>query len=91
MAESFELGKAITPDVCKDMKISTRVPEVVRMKFFNYFSKLTPLELKSIVHQPKDFIKVNFSAYSKEKITIEPFQTRAAGSSRQKMTLIASI
>ena len=74
MAESFELGKAITPDVCKDMKISTRVPEVVRMKFFNYFSKLTPLELKSIVHQPKDFIKVNFSAYSKEEIIIEPFK-----------------
>ena len=48
-AEHFELGEAVTPDVCKDMKISTRVPEIVRLKFFNYFSKLTPFEIKSIV------------------------------------------
>ena len=58
MAEKFEFGEALTPDVCKDMNISTRVPELVRSKFFNYFSKLSPFQLKSIVHQPKDFIKV---------------------------------
>ena len=58
MAERFEFGKGITPDVCTDMHISTKVPEIVRMKFFNYFSKLTPSEMKSIVHQPRDLIKV---------------------------------
>ena len=58
MAEHFEFGEAITPDVCTDMHISTKVPELVRMKFFNYFSKLTSTELKSIAHQPKDLIKV---------------------------------
>ena len=67
MAEHFELGEAVTPDVCKDMEISTRVPEIVRLKFFNYFSKLTPFEIKSVVHQPKDFIKVSFLHTHKKK------------------------
>ena len=60
MAEQFELGEVITPDVCTDMNISTKVPEEVRSKFFDYFSRLSPFQLKSIVHQPTDFIKVNF-------------------------------
>ena len=66
MAEQFELGEALTPDVCTDMNISTKIPEEVRSKFFDYFSRLSPFQLKSIVHQPKDFIKVHVSYYSDE-------------------------
>ena len=58
MAESFEFGGAVTPDMCRDMNISTTVPEEVRMKFFKYLSKMQTPEIEDIAHQPSTFIKV---------------------------------
>ena len=58
MAESFEVGNAVTPDMCTDMSMSTIVPEEVRMKFFHYLSKVKRPEITAITHQPRDLIKV---------------------------------
>ena len=58
MADSFEFGDVVTPDMCTDMNISTTVPEEVRMKFFRYLSKVQMPEIEDIAHQPSTFIKV---------------------------------
>ena len=58
MADSFEFGDVVTPDMCTDMNISTTVPEEVRMKFFKYLSTVQVPEIESIAHQPSTFIKV---------------------------------